>query len=253
MSSGSTKGMQELLGTMREAARGIAGPRLDSDWFAVDRRGHVAFFMGGERGPIPADATPSLSDGALGVLAEDRAAAATIEAEGELAGYRGAERRVREAVFDVPTAADGGALHEHALGGYPLLVTGSSPVLGEIGRAWSAKEASSPIGLALLFPAIDAGAYAALHAEGACTGCRVVDDPADPRPRSPEALGASGFHVYGHVGAATNPYRRIAAPSFPAVLADLPLPVAELVGQVVLPIWFDQALAMDVRALLRGG
>jgi hypothetical protein len=93
----------------------------------------------------------------------------------------------------------------------------------------------------MVFPVIGPMTYDEIHQTELCLGCRVLDDPSDPRPRAPEALAAAGLYAYAHTGeSAGEPYRRIAAPSLAADLADLE-PVVQLLASLVkLPISFDE-------------
>jgi hypothetical protein len=221
-----------------EAAKGATVARLDCDWLAVDRDGHVAFFRGNDHGPIPVTADRERVSEALEVIARAAAvlAAATTS---EPDAYRGAAQRAQDPIFDTP------AQHERPFEGYPLLVVGSDPVLREVAAEWSARDMLTREGFGVVFSVIGSISYDQLHDTGVCRGCRVLDDPNDPRPGSPEALATLGLYVYAHVDADRSaPYRRIAGPSVPADLSDLEPLVQQLASRVALPVSFEAVAAL---------
>jgi hypothetical protein len=224
------------LAAARKELAGLPARRLDSDWLAMDRAGKVAFFAANERGPIPRTADTARVSEAL----EATARAAAMQRESANTGYRELGERVQEPVFDLPVTPGGDAAHEIPASGYPLLVVGSDPRLREVATEWNVREAMTRTGFGLVFPVVGPATYEEIHDGALCLGCRVIDDPADPRPRSPEALAAAGIHSYVHTGDdPERPYRRVAAPTVSADLVDLE-PVVQLVASVVkLPVLFD--------------
>lgn len=232
---------------MSRDLEGLVSPRIDTDWLAVDRHGRIAFFAAGEQGPIPREAAPADTEEALEV--EQAALRELAAAHGGEDAYRGAEQGLREPVFDAPSAADGTPSHEMPERDYPFLVVGSDPAIRNVGGEWSAHEALAREGYGMVFPALGPDSWGELHA-GACQGCRVLDDPEDPRPRSPEALTAAGLYVYAHTGENRNlPYRRIASPSRPADLDDLEPILAQLASRVRLDTSFEEQSALPLDAL----
>ena len=217
-----------------KAAKGAVVARLDGDWLGVDRDGHVAFFRGNDRGPIPVTANRERVSEALEAIARAAAVFAAVPKGDAPDAYRGAALRVQDPVFDTP------AQHERPFEGYPLLVVGSHPALREIAAEWGARDVLTREGFGVVFSAIGSMSYDQLHETEVCAGCRVIDDPADPRPDSPEALATWGLYVYAHVDANRSaPYQRIAGPSVPADLADVEPLVHQLASRVALPVSFE--------------
>jgi hypothetical protein len=228
------------LAAAREKLKGLPARRLDGDWLAVDTAGHVAFFAGNEHGPVPVTADRERVGEALEAIARAgsvRHAAATAQD-----AYRGIVELAQDPIFDAPCSSRGRPLHERPLEGFPLLVVGAHPALREVAAEWGARDAMTREGFGVVFPVIGLTSYDELHEKDICGGCRVLDDPADARPRAPEALAAAGLYVYAHVDEdRREPYRRIAGPTVPADLVDLE-PLAQLVASLVpLPITFESA------------
>ncbi len=224
-----------------EAAKGAKVARLDGDWLAVDRDGHVAFFRGNDQGPIPITADRDRVSEALEVMARAAAVLAAATKSEAPDAYRAAAQRAQDPIFDTP------AQHERPFEGYPILVVGSDPSLREVAAEWGARDVLTRECFGVVFPVIGSISYDQLHETGACEGCRVLDDPADPRPGSPEALATLGLYVYAHVDAERSwPYRRIAGPSVPADLADLEPLVQQLASRVALPVSFEAVAALTL-------
>ena len=222
-----------------EAAKGATVARMDGDWLAVDRDGHVAFFRGNDHGPIPVTADRERVSEALEVMARAAAVLAAARTGDAPDAYRGAAQRAQDPIFDTP------AQHERPFEGYPLLVVGSHPALREVAAEWGARDVLTREGFGVAFPVIGSMSYDQLHDTEVCQGCRVLDDPADPRPGSPEALATLGLFVYAHVDAdRALPYQRIAGPSVPADLADLEPLVHQLASRVALPVSFEAVAAL---------
>lgn len=238
------------LASARGELAGLPDRRLDTDWLAVDRDGHVALFVGNERGLVPDAADVARVAEAL--LAIARAAAMRRESVAETETYRGFADRQQEPVFDAPCSSRGRPAHERPLEGYPLLIVGADPELRAAGADWEPREVVAREGYGLVFPVIGAITYEELHEKGLCLGCRVLDDPNDPRPRAPEAVAAAGLFTYAHNGeSSAEPYRRIAGPSLAADLADVE-PVVQLVAsRVALPISFEEAATLQPSDFVR--
>ena len=232
------------LTSARKALAGLPKRPLDTDWLAIDRDGHVALFAGNERGPIPEPADVTRVVEALDAIA--RASAVRKASAVATESYRGFAGRTEDPVFDAPCSSRGRPAHETPIQGYPLLVVGSHPGLREVAAEWEGREAVAREGYAIVFPVIGPITYEEIHQAELCLGCRVLDDPTDPRPRAPEALAAAGLFTYAHVGEMhTQPYRRIAGPSVAADLADLE-PVVQLVASLVkLPVSFEEAASLQ--------
>jgi hypothetical protein len=236
----------------RSELEGLPPRRLDSDWLAVDGAGHVALFCGNERGPIPISADTARVADALEVIARAvgirRAAAIAAQTSH---GYRGFADRTHDPIFDLPRSSRGAPTHEAPLEGYPLLVMGTSPELRELGATWEARDVAAREGIAIVFPGIGSMSYEELHDRQLCDGCRVLDDPADPRPRAPEALAAAGLYVYAHVGEDPfAPYRRVAGPSVAAEVGDLEPAVQSLAVLVSFALLFENEASLRPREFL---
>jgi hypothetical protein len=237
------------LADARAVLAGLPERRLDGDWLAVDRNGHVAFFAGNERGPIPQAADVARVDEALLAIAR---AAAVRKASAGTETYRGSVAIELDPVFDAPCSSNGRASHESPIEGYPLLVVGAHLGLREVAAEWEGREALAREGYAMVFPVIGPMTYEELHQTDLCLGCRVLDDPTDPRPRAPEALAAAGLYTYAHTGeSSAEPYRRIAGPSLAADLADLE-PVVQLIASLVkLDVSFDDVVSLQPSDFVR--
>jgi hypothetical protein len=220
------------------------GGGFDTDWLAVDSAGHVGFFAGNDRGQIPATADVARVTEALEAIAR---AASVRRALGATArdGYRESADLTREPIFDPPCSSRGRSSHESPLPGYPLLVVATHRRLREIAADWNGRELVARDGYAIVFQEIGPMTYAEVHDNDLCTGCRVLDDPSDPRPRAPEALAAAGLYVYAHTSQeGLDPYRRIVGPTVAADLADLE-PLVQLVASVVvLAVQFENASSL---------
>lgn len=229
-----------------KAIREIPERRLDVDWFGIDPRGHVAYFAGNDHGPIPRIADTARVGEALEAqlrVAQMRRATTT---SGE--GYRGSADRALEPVFDVPRGPFDVALHEARFEDYPhLVVTSDAVALRPFMDEWDAKEALARDAFAAIFPVIGAMSLEEIHEKGICLGCRVLDDPSDPRPRAPEVIAAAGLYVYAHVDEnPSEPYFRVASPSVAADLADVEPIVQALAQLVTIPVPFEQAKTVGV-------
>lgn len=233
----------------REKLKGLPARRLESDWVAVDRDGHVAFFAGNEVGPIPDDADVTRLDEILEALA--LAPSVTRSAGDARGGYRDSADQRSEAVFDAPVTSLGEPAHEPPVPGYPLLVVGAAPGLRAKATEWGGREAAAREGFGIVFPALTSTQAQALHWTDLCDGCRVLDDPSDPRPRAPEVLAAAGLYVYAHTSEdEADPYRRVAGPSVAANLVDLEEIVQLVAARVKLDVSFEDEESIQPRDLL---
>ncbi len=233
----------------RHSLAGLPERRLDGDWLAIDRNGHVALFAGNERGLLPESADVTRVMEALEAIAR---AAAVRRASAGTETYRGSVPIELDPVFDVPCSSSGRGAHERPIQGYPLLVVGAHLGLREVAAEWEGREALASEGYAMVFPVLGPMTYDELHQTDLCLGCRVLDDPSDPRPRAPEALAAAGLYTYAHTGESfSEPYRRVAAPSLAADLADLE-PVVQLLASLVkLDVSFDEVASLQPSDFVR--
>lgn len=247
----------------REWLKGLPERRLDSDWVAVDMEGHVAFFAGNEVGPIPNDADVERVGEVHEALARARRATQSVAEMPE--GYRRPADHANEPIFDVPVTPLGGPAHEGPADGYPLLVVGTQPGLREKATRWNTREALARDGFGIVFASLTPAEHLELHRaelpsadstdtssrRWLCEGCRVLDDPNDPRPCAPELLAAAGLYVYVHTSEdEADPYRRVAGPSVAADLADLESIVQLVASRVKLDVSFEDEEALQPRDLL---
>ena len=233
----------------RERLKGLPERRLDSDWLAVDRNGHVAFFAGNEVGPIPTDAEVTSLDGVVEALA--RAPSAMRGAGHARGGYRDSADQRSEPLFDPPVTPLGEPAHEAPVDGYPLLVVGPAPGLRAKATDWNGREAAARVGFGVVFPSLTPTQAQELHWTDLCEGCRVLDAPDDPRPRAPEVLASAGLYVYVHTSEDDDdPYRRVAGPTVAADLADLESIVQLVASRVKLDVSFEDEEALQPRDLL---
>ena len=233
----------------REWLKGLPARRLDSDWLGIDSEGHVAFFAGNERGPIPTDADVARVSEVHEALARARSALQSAADVPE--GYRRSADHPNEPIFDAPVTALGEPAHEAPADGYPLLVVGAQPGLREKATEWNGQEALAREGFAVVFASLTPAEHQQLHWTDLCQGCRVLDDPNDPRPRAPEVLAAAGLYVYAHTSEdEADPYRRVAGPSVAADLVDLEQVVQLVASCVQLDVSFEDEGSIQPRDLL---
>lgn len=213
-----------LTGTSASAAAktlaGTRAPELDVDWLGMDPTGAIAVFLGNEDTPVPSRADPGGTSAALELIAHSMRTRLGLTTNPE-AAYRALGSRTQEPVFDAPRSSPTDALHESPFSGYPHLVVaapgGEAMVrafLSELGGREVLARSAFAVSLDVLGPISDEE----LHLEQACFGCRVLDDPNDPRPRSAEALASSGLYVYT---VTKGGWIRVASPTVAADRDDL--------------------------------
>lgn len=176
--------------------RGVFVDALDVDWLAVDGAGELAIFLGEPGAPRPAERAR-------------RAASMVLEelpAHDAPTGYRVPSREQGEALFDPPRTADGQAHHEAPFDGYGHLLMVSDEALLLLRRSlapssWrgalvaSAHEGIHGVIVETTHRQTEA-LLSMLHERGDCGGCRALDMPGEPRPRSPAHLASGGLYVY---------------------------------------------------------
>lgn len=170
---------------------------LQTDWLAVDRLGRRAIFLGDDESGWPSaaelDATARVID-----AVSDAFDAQTVVSSCAT-GYRDLGSRAEELTFDLPRLGVGIAWHDERVAGYPHLVfakAGGERIVRQALDDLGGREVRTREGLAVVFDDLGPLTHAELHEEGACDGCRVIDDPEEPHPRSPQLLAAFGFYVY---------------------------------------------------------
>lgn len=231
--------MQSLSGVdLRQATKALQGlvvPALDVDWLALDSLGSVAVFLGAEGMPPPQRTNAEKTSLALETITRGVARRVAVASYDQ--AYRVAASRAQEPIFDLPLVTPQRALHEKPFEGYPHLVVTTSAegaatarrVMTEVGG----REVLARDAFAVVVDVVGHITYEELHREAgggpACAGCRVLDDPRDPRPRSPEAIASAGLYVFGYpqpdeaIGGRwrAGAWIRIASPSVPADRDDL--------------------------------
>jgi hypothetical protein len=140
-------------------------------------------------------------------------------------GYRTAASLARKPVFDAPRGSQQSPLHERPFEGYPHLVIASddgAAIVSRIMTELGGREVLAREAFGAMIDVVGWVSYDELHDSGACGGCRVVDNPQDPRPRAPEALATAGLYVYGFTSAqergrrgGAGAWSRMASPSVP--------------------------------------
>jgi hypothetical protein len=166
-------------------------------------------------------------------------------------GYRDSADQRSEPVFDPPVTPLGEPAHEPPVDDYPLLVVGTEPGLRARAVDWNGREALARDGFGIVFTDLTAAQVQQLHWLELCDGCRVLDDPNDPRPRAPEVLAAAGLYVYAHASEdEADPYRRVAGPSVAADLVDLEQIVQLVASCVKLDVSFEDEESIQPRDLV---
>lgn len=202
-----------------EALRGQSIGPFETDALALDAEGRIAIFFGsGDR--------PVASMGALRSASEvmERLFARATERQQPVAGnaYRETCGRPPEIVYDTPRETPDRGLHERPTSGYPQLVVASDLGAQDVRQAletWGGHEVLTREGFAVVLDVVGAITFDELHASAACRGCRNLDDPADPKVRSPRVLALAGLYVYGE--GADGSWLRIATPGVAADADDL--------------------------------
>jgi hypothetical protein len=233
------------LAAVRERLAGLPERRLDFDFLGVDTVGNVAVFLGDDDSPAPRAENAQATSALLEELARsiDRTAAVAGD------GYRIAATRAREPIFDAPRSPDGGPLHEKTFEGYPHLVVAAADGAEVVRRLMSELGGREVATRQDFFgAAVDVlgwVSYAELHEGGACSGCRVLDDPIDPRPRAPEALAKAGLYVYGFAKiAGKGEWLRIVSPSVPVDREELQDVTRRSAEFEEVPLRFEDSLAI---------
>lgn len=191
---------------------------IDVDWIASDLAGGVAMFLGETTASLPRAADPRMAPRVLEAVAR---ALPRIRAEAVVSSYREGVP-VRDAVFDPPRSAPGVPIHEAPFLGYSHVIIAHPDHLDRVRSAMRApggREMPGRGAVAFAFDRLAPAEYDALHAAGACDGCRAEDDPRDPRARSARTLAAAGLYVYAFVAGAvagappSGVWARVASPA----------------------------------------
>ncbi|HLF92137.1 MAG TPA: hypothetical protein VJB14_01640 [Planctomycetota bacterium] len=187
-----------------------AAHSMDTDWYAVDRDGHVASFRSGQGGAVPKD-VPRGSDYFTGLYAVQEAGLESAPIF-DLEGYRAAE------------------FHSHWVGTDPLIVfpRDVSALEGEV-RAGRALPYRAKSGIAFLWRGMTQGDLDALHRNDGCLGCFYshVWELVGDRTKWND-LARHGLFVYEtHWDTMCGPYGREREPEPPVPIDRLPLVVRE--------------------------
>ena len=208
------------LAAARAQLAGATVGSFDYDFLAIDEAGRIGVFLGDPDSPVPSQSAARMASTVLEELAV--AVRARLAAAETTNGYRDAAARPIDLVFDTPRADARTSLHETPMNGYPQLVVatpdGAAAVRGLLAD-YAGRELLARDGFAIEIEVLGAFSSEEIHRSGACAGCRVLTDPSDPHPRSPEALATMGLYVYAYSG---NTWLRVVSPSTPADRDDLP-------------------------------
>jgi hypothetical protein len=232
------------LAAARETLAGAPAPRLHTDWLAVDLAGHYAVFLGDEASALPpgvdVEATSSFVEAIRASFNGFAGPSVLSEA------YRNPAHRAREPVFDIPRASVHDALHEERYSGYPHLVFATADGAALVREAMvdlGGREALTRGPFAVVIDDMGPMTYAKLHDTDACEGCRVLDDPRDPRARSPEMLASVGLYVFGWYGSSQRlgsaGWIRITSPGVAADAGDVEAIGGARVGTAAVELRFD--------------
>lgn len=204
------------------AVKALAGQPIgpfETDALAHDGHGRIAIFFGsGDRPIASVGALRSASE-----VMERLFARATERQHAEVgSAYRATDGRPPEIVYDTPRETPHRGLHERPTSGYPQLVVASDVGAQDVRQAletWGGHEVLTREGFAVVLDVVGAITFDELHASAACRGCRNLDDPGDPKVRSPQVLALAGLYVYGE--GTDGSWLRIATPGLPADIDDL--------------------------------
>jgi hypothetical protein len=196
---------------------------MDTEWFAVDRDGHVAFFDSGEAGAVPADAC---YEERTGMLRQLEAIVPRTEPVYELRGRSGLREEVvhRMRLPDDETVQAFGANPRPTL----MFVTSLEAVREEIDKGLAvpvlARDAA-----AVFFPSLPVTTNRKLHESGACLGC-FWNNPTLYHDL-PERL---GLYHYKHPNDLyiPEPYGRHGSPRRPLHVVQLPTALLEILLRV---------------------
>jgi hypothetical protein len=197
---------------------------MDTDWYAVDRDGHVAHFGSGEAGAVPR--------------------AALAEEAGGVDVLGGLHRRAgNELVYDLDGRIEPGrpphwrtALHDEQRSLGPVLMfLSSADLVREELAAGGCVTARASRGVAVIFRSLSKATSDRAHEAGQCLGCfphfAAEEQPGDERPPSPAELGLFSFeHLCENW--ISGPYGRSEQPSAPLSVGDLPPELQDAVAQV---------------------
>jgi hypothetical protein len=208
-----------------------AAHSMDTDWFAVDKDGHVAYFSSGEAGAVPVDSLtmePAEAD-PLGALSP---------------------RPGNDVIYDLESRRPPGATPEAShwrftarrddpeLGPVLMFVPTADVARAELAQGL-AVEAKASAGVALKFRSLPRLVSDRLHAAGQCLGCFIdfslLGDGEEDSAPSPGRL---GIFVYDHLceNWIAGPYGRKERPSAPITVDELPASLRDQLSQVRLPL-----------------
>jgi hypothetical protein len=194
-----------------------AAHSMDTEWFAVDRDGHVAYFNSGEAGAVPVPLHGWDCEKEIQILADSRHESRPIY---QLDGF------LKPFPFETGHECERYPDHDH---GRMVLflrnLTLVDPKRVTISRA--------DRGFAVDFSELSAEQAKAIHASGACLGCFY----AVMRGDTERAVGHGAF-IYTHLAGESwmsAPYGRVIIPEKPLCIDVLPTWAANHLGRVRFP------------------
>jgi hypothetical protein len=203
---------------------------MDTEWFAVDKDGHVARFVSKEAGAVPRDAnidSTNLGDDLEPSQVLLHKLSRKVRTTGVLYERTG---RVRLDAMD----RDWHWLYPYTMDPGPVLMflLSLDPVRRDL-REGRAIEVPAISCSAVIFKDLKRGRASQLHRAGVCLGCFYPFDEGDEKPRDPDPV-SLGLYAYIHTQPDTiaGPYARTRRPVRPLHISDVPNPLRKILSQV---------------------
>jgi hypothetical protein len=195
-----------------------AAHSMDTEWFAVDKDGHVASFSSGEEGAVPSPVPPGSCHDSYNILevAEYLPATNPLFDLKEWVGH-GNDARSRHLTYRDWTG------HTRVL----LFLERLGPIRDLFGASLVAAP-PSPFGHAMLISGLTEAMHRGIHDAGICRGCFEIY-----RENQENLLSRLGVFQYGHDEySISHPYRREHRPTRPLRVDQLPADLRATIEQV---------------------